>query len=195
MGFMRQILAFAFIALFAAACAETPAPAPVAAVAALPPPPPIEQQVAALKSRLFDLVSEQRRALDATAHPLKADPELEMAAQAHADAMAKQKTFGADSTDNLAIGKLLDDPDFSGYVGENIAAQFYTASVGMDPNSFAHGFIDIWLKSDQHKSNLVFPAFEKTGIGIAVTGDEVFVAQLFATKLLGAPTPAPKPAK
>ena len=132
------------------------------------------------------LVEEQRLRLAAGAKPLALDQELDGAAQAHADAMAIAKTFDPDSGSNRAIETLLDDPRFYGFVGENVAAQFYTASVGMDPDKYAQGFLDIWLGSEQHKSNITFPAFGKTGIGIAVTGDEVFVAQLFATEM--APT-------
>jgi uncharacterized protein YkwD len=177
--------------LVAAACAAPAAVAPPVPMAAPlpPPPPPIEQQVAALKTRLFILVEERRQQSHSDAKPLAFDAELDGAAQAHADAMAKAKTFDPDNGDNRAIETLLDDPDFRGYVGENSAAQFYTASVGMDPEKYAEGFLDIWLSSEQHKSNILFPAFDKTGIGIAVTGDEVFVALLLATDL-GLPKPS-----
>ncbi len=183
-------------ALAMAACATAPAPvAPqqVQAPALPPPPPPIEQQVVALKSQLFILVEKNRQDAGNSAKPLTLDAELDGAAQAHADAMAKGKTFDPDNGDNRAIETLLDDPDFGGYVGENAAAQFYTASIGMDPQKYAQGFLDIWLNSEQHKSNVLFPAFDKTGIGIAVTGDEVFVALLLSTDL-GMQKPSAAPA-
>jgi hypothetical protein len=36
--------------------------------------------------------------------------------------------------------------------------------------------------------NLIYPAFDKTGIGIAVNGNTIYAAELFATDL-GLPEP------
>jgi uncharacterized protein YkwD len=168
-----------FCALWLAACAgATPPPAP----------PTLDDQVAALKERLFVLVEAERQRLGG-AKPLILDPELMRAAQSHSEDMAKKGSFDtANPNGNLAVNILLSDPKFRGVVGENSAAQYFTPGMRIDPNTYARGFLDIWLKSPDHKMNLIDPSFDKTGIGIAVGGNTIYAAELFATDL-GLPEP------
>jgi uncharacterized protein YkwD len=152
-------------------------------------PPPIAAQVAALKERLFVLVDAERHRLNSQAKALILDPELMQAAQTHSDDMATKRSFDVDNPKgNLAINTLLADPKFRGFVGENSAAQYFTPGVRIDPEFYAQGFLDIWLKSPDHKMNLIYAAFDKTGIGIAVSGNTIYAAELFATDL-GLPEP------
>ena len=44
-------------------------------------------------------------------------------------------------------------------------------------------FLDEWMKSDPHRENLAYPAYDRTGVGAAVNGDTVYVAQLFASDM------------
>jgi len=159
------------------------------ATAPRPMPPPIEQQVARLKERLFVLVEEERHRLNAGAKPLALDPELSAAAQAHSDEMAKKRSFDIMNPDgNLAVNTLLHDPKFRGFVGENSAAQYFTPMAGIDPEAYARGFLAIWLNSPDHKNNLSYSAFDRTGIGVAVNGNAIYAAEVFATDL-GLPEP------
>jgi uncharacterized protein YkwD len=152
-------------------------------------PPSLEVQVGALKERLFVLVEAERHRLNEHAKPLILDPELMRAAQSHSEDMAKKRSFDVGNPDgNLAVNTLLADPKFRGFVGENSAAQYFTPMAGFDPDIYARGFLDIWLKSPDHRTNLMYEAFDKTGIGIAVNGDEIYAAELFATDL-GLPEP------
>lgn len=145
--------------------------------------------MSALKERLFVLVEAERHRLNSEARPLILDPELMRAAQTHSDDMASKHSFDAGNPNgNLAIATLLADPKFRGFVGENSAAQYFTPGARIDPDAYARGFLDIWLKSTDHKMNLIYPAFDKTGIGIAVSGDMIYAAELFATDL-GLPEP------
>jgi len=140
--------------------------------------------VAALKERLFVLVEAERHRLNSEAKALILDPELMQAAQTHSDDMASKHSFDAGNPDgNLAINILLTDPKFRGFVGENSAAQYFTPGARFDPDAYARGFLDIWLKSPDHKMNLIYAGFDKTGIGIAVTGNMIYAAELFATDL------------
>jgi uncharacterized protein YkwD len=175
------ILIFA-LALWA--CASRPP-----ATLAPPAPPALAAQVAALKERLFVLVETERHRLNKEAKALILDPALMQAAQTHSDDMATKRSFDVDDPKgNLAINTLLADPKFRGFVGENAAAQYFTPGVRIDPESYARGFLDIWLKSPDHKMNLIYAAFDKTGIGIAVSGNTIYAAELFATDL-GLPEP------
>jgi uncharacterized protein YkwD len=173
-------LAILFLALALWACASQPAPQG---------PPPLGAQVAALKERLFVLVEAERHRLNSQAKVLILDPELMQAAQTHSDDMATKRSFDVDNPNgNLAINTLLIDPKFRGFVGENSAAQYFTPGARIDPEVYAQGFLNIWLKSPDHKMNLIYAAFDKTGIGIAVNGNTIYAAELFATDL-GLPEP------
>ncbi len=173
-------LAALLVAFALAACAGAPAPKV---------PPSLDAQVGVLKERLFVLVEAERHRLNEHAKPLILDPELMRAAQSHSEDMAKKRSFDVENPDgNLAVNTLLSDPKFRGFVGENSAAQYFTPAAGFDPDTYARGFLDIWLKSPDHRTNLMYEAFDKTGIGIAVNGDTIYAAELFATDL-GLPEP------
>jgi uncharacterized protein YkwD len=138
---------------------------------------------------LFVLVEAERQRLNSEAKPLILDPELMQAAQTHSEDMAKKRSFDSANPDgNLAVNILLRDPKFRGLVGENSAAQYFTPGTRIDADALARGFLDIWLKSPDHKMNLVYPRFDKTGIGIAIGGNTIYAAELFATDL-GLPEP------
>lgn len=172
-----------FVPVFAlclAACASAPAPKG---------PLPISAQVSALKERLLVLVEAERHRTNAEAKALILDPELMKAAQLHSDEMAAKRSFDTGNPDgNIAVNVLLTDPKFRGYVGEISAAQYFSPAAGFDPETYARGFLDIWLKSPDHRMNLVYGQFDKTGIGISVNGDTIYAAELFATDL-GLPEP------
>ena len=178
---MTRLLSI-LVALALAACATAPSPTHKNL-------PPLQTQVSALKERLFVLVEAERHRLNESAKPLILDPELMRAAQTHSDDMAMKRSFDVGNPDgNLAINTLLADPKFRGFVGENSAAQYFTPDAGLDPETYARGFLDIWLKSPDHRMNLMYQGFDKTGIGIAVNGNAVYAAELFATDL-GLPEP------
>jgi uncharacterized protein YkwD len=134
----------------------------------------------AIKSRLLVLVSEERAR--AGAKTLRLDPQLIDAAQAHSDDMARKRSFDAMNPDgNLAVNLLLRDPRFGGFVAENSAAQYFSPARGMDPDTLAQGFLQIWLASPSHRLNVVYRDFDRAGIGIAVSGNTIYAATVFAT--------------
>ena len=142
-----------------------------------------------LKFRLFTHVEEERHRLNAEALPLALDPTLSSAAQVHSDDMAMKMSFDVMNPDgNPAVNALLIDPKFQGYVAENAAAQYFTPGTVINPEALAKAFVDIWLNSPSHKSNLTFERFDRTGIGIAVSGNTIYAAELFATDF-GLPQP------
>jgi len=161
------------LALLVAACATMPAP----------PHPKLQEQLATLKVRLFELVEAER--MQAGANPLVLDPERVVAAQAHSEDMAKKRSFDTMNPDgNLALNTLLStQPKFVGFFAENSAAQYFTPSLGIDPDAVAKGFLQIWLKSPTHKSNLTYKDFDRTGIGVAVNGNAIYVSEVFTSDL------------
>jgi uncharacterized protein YkwD len=162
----------------------------IGACAGMPPSAPsLDRQLEAVKSRLFVLVQEQRRELNAQAHLLAHDPQLAAAAQLHSDDMAKKNSFDEMNPDgNPAVNALLADPKFRGFVGENSAAQYFIPGTELDTEAVAHAFLQIWLNSPNHAYNLSYASFDRAGIGVTVTGNTIYAAELFATDL-GLPEP------
>ena len=97
--------------------------------------------------------------------------------------MAAKNSFADGDPRDVSATRLMNkDAQFQGLLGENIAAQHYNAN-GIDVESFAQRFVATWLASASHKENLSFADYNRTGIGAAISGDTVYVTELFATDL------------
>jgi uncharacterized protein YkwD len=170
---MRRCFAL-LLALFMTACAAMQEG----------PPPLTRQQLEQVQTRLYAYIRDERSRMNGAAKPLALDPELAAAAQAHSDLMAQRRAFDSGGTeDNVAIQRLLANPKFRGYVGENSAMQYFTPEAGIDPDQVARGFADQWLKSAEHRNHIGFAAFDRTGIGITANDREIYAAQIFSTDL------------
>ncbi len=144
-------------------------------------PPAVEQPLGPLKEELFVLVQEERHRLDAKAKPLLIDPELMRAAQAHSEEMArKHSTDDSGPNGHFAINVLLADPKFGGYVAENAAAQVCPPAWEIDVARCARSIMASWLDSTDHRNNLAFPGFDRTGIGLAASGGTIYVSLVLA---------------
>ena len=157
------------------------------------PPPPLPDphtQMAALETRIFQIIQEERHKIDPNAKPLALDLELEgVARQRSRDMAAKNYMAHAAPTGETSASIIMDkDAKFQGLLGENIAAQHYLKAYGVDVDVFARRFADTWLESQSHRDNLAYPLYNRTGVGAAVNGDMVYVTQLFATDM-GLPPP------
>jgi uncharacterized protein YkwD len=184
----RVFVAALLLAL--AGCATTP-PAAVK-----PPPPPDPATVMpALEQRLAVLIEEEREKNNPTAKPLAIDPELTGIARKRSADMAAKNYMAHAAPNGDTSGSLLttEDAKFQGLLGENMAALHYVKQSGVDVDAFAKGFLDIWLKSPQHRDNLTFADYDRTGIGAAVNGDTVYVTALFALDLDTGAKSAPVP--
>lgn len=168
------IVILAFLAL--AGCAAAPQ------VPAAPDP---KAQMTALETRIAALIEEQRLKLDPDAKPLALDPELARIARARASDMAAKNylAHAAPNGDTSATLLMAEDAKWQGLLGENLAAQHYLKQSGVDVEQFAQRFLDEWMKSQPHRENLAFAGYDRTGVGAAVNGDTVYVAQLFASDL------------
>jgi len=102
--------------------------------------------------------------------------------------LAHKSPTGVSSTDII-----MDiDAKWQGLLGENLAAQHFSIGYALDVDVFAHRFVDSWLASQSHKDNLTFAAYDRTGVGAAVSGDTIYVTELFATDM-GLPPVADDP--
>jgi uncharacterized protein YkwD len=184
---MRRLIFIAIAALALAGCGALPGVAPgptVPAVAPAPPPDP-KTQMTALETKIEALIEEQREKLDPKAKALAIDPELVRIARARASDMADKNylAHAAPNGDTSASLLMTQDAKWQGLLGENLAAQHYVPQSGVDPDVFAQRFVDTWMNSQPHRDNLAFASYDRTGVGAAVNGDTVYVAQLFATDL------------
>ena len=168
------MIALAFLAV--AGCAAVPE---------APQPPDPKVQMTALENRIAALIEEQRLKLDPDAKPLALDPELADIARARAGDMAAKNylAHAAPNGDTSATLLMAQDAKWQGLLGENLAAQHYVKQSGVDVEQFAQRFLDEWMKSQPHRDNLAFAGYDRTGVGAAVNGDTVYVAQLFASDL------------
>ena len=185
MRFVRRAIVGALLVSLAA-CADG------GLFASKPPPPPVDPhtQMAALESRIYDLIETERLKIDPDAKVLRLDSELVgVAREKSADMAAKNYLLHKSPDGRTTADIIMDkDADFQGLLGENIAAEGYQAKYGIDVEAYAHAIVNTWLGSDDHKQNLAYPAYDRTGVGAAVSGDTVYVTQLFATDL-GLPPP------
>jgi uncharacterized protein YkwD len=181
--------ALSLLLIVCAACAEQTSVAPP-----LPPPPDPKMQMAALEQRIFGLIQDERHKIDPKAKTLAPDSELAtVARQRSADMAAKSYMAHAGPDGQTSATLIMDqDNDFQGLLGENIAAQHYTKQSGVDVEAFAQRFVKTWVDSPDHKENLSFADYDRSGVGAAVSGDTVYVTQLFATNM-GLPQHAPDP--
>ncbi len=123
-----------------------------------PPPPDPHTQMAALETRIYQIIQEERHKIDPNAKPLALDLELEgVARQRSRDMAAKNYMAHAAPTGETSASIIMDeDAKFQGLLGENIAAQHYLKAYGVDVDVFAHRFADTWLASQSHRDNLAY---------------------------------------
>ena len=155
---------------------------PQQASAPLPDP---RTQMPALENRIEALTEEQRLKLDPKAKPLAPDAELAHIARERAADMASKNylAHAAPNGETSATLLMAEDTKFQGLLGENLAAQHYVKQSGVDVEQFAQRFLEEWMKSQPHRENLAFADYDRTGVGAAVNGDTVYVAQLFASDI------------
>jgi uncharacterized protein YkwD len=157
-------------------------------ITAPPPPRPLidpKTQMAALEQRIFEIVEDERHKLNPEARPLALDSELVGIARERSADMAQNNYVAHTSPEGVTSASLIMDQDqqFQGLLGENLAAQSFSPQRGVDVDVFAHRFVDTWLNSPQHKENMSYIAYDRTGVGAAVGEDTVYVTLLFATDL------------
>ncbi len=179
---LSSLRTLSVLAVFILAACATPS--------AVPQPPPLAGQLEEVKNYMFAYLSSERARLNADAKPLRLDPMLASAAQAHSESMAEKGAFDEGGADeNVAIRQLAADPSFQGFVGENSAMQYFHPEYGIDAEAYARAFVDQWVSSDGHRANIEYTNFDRAGVGVAAKGNAIYAAGIFATDL-GLPPPA-----
>jgi uncharacterized protein YkwD len=134
---------------------------------------------ARVRRDLFEAVNRERAAHRLA--PLRLSPELEKAAQGHADDMLARGYYGHASPEHtMVLGRTREAGYVADSVGENIAKGQRSVDEVMKG----------WMESPEHRKNILNPMFTEAGYGVALgrmpQGDEVLWVQVFGRPRTGA---------
>lgn len=126
-------------------------------------------QLSKQEQAVIDLTNKEREKEGLS--PLKANPVLCELARAHSKNMAVQKML----SHKLDGKDLSDRANDAGYkftaLGENIA---------MGTNLQPINAVEIWMKSEAHKANMLNSDFQQIGVGLSKSSDgDVYFTQVF----------------
>lgn len=147
----------------------------------------------------------ERLVFEATCHvrreqglnSLGPDRRLRQVAWSHSQDMCARRYFAHESPDGEGPGDRVDRhyPEFVGGSGENIFmidTDHDAIQSPADAQRVAERLMDGWMKSPGHRANILRRTFDRLGVGVYATEDDVYATQLFGTTLavLGTPMPA-----
>jgi uncharacterized protein YkwD len=134
---------------------------------------PVSDDIAALERQAFNLINNQR--IQNGKAPLVWDEQLCQLAREHSANMARRGFFAHATPEGLETVDRVRAKGIRGWraVGENIALnQGYE-----DPAAFA---VERWMQSTKHRTNILYPTFNHSAIGIAKAADgTVYFTQEF----------------
>ena len=180
---MRRLIVALLAAFVLIAAAPTPTRSPASMARAI-------EEAEAL---IAEGIDEARAELEPTAPKLVRNGELDRIARIRSDAMARKIDPFAheDSKGNPAATDMMRERISPyGAFGENIMYAYHSRAP-FDPRRFAKEAVDGWLNSPGHRANILSPYFDRSGIGVAVTGGMAYATQVF----MGPPRTAPRPTR
>ena len=139
-------------------------------------------RVADLERRVHRLINDERA--NAKTPALAFDERLSAVARAHARDMARRRFFShvnPDGEDPTARGKRAgyECRIVSGHsIREGLAENLFESS-GSWRDDVASRSVRGWMKSAGHRRNILEKNYGKTGVGVATSGDMIFITQLF----------------
>lgn len=97
---------------------------------------------------------------------LERDEKLELAAQKHAEDMIERNYLSHYSPEGVSVFERLKEVGYNYYVaGENI---FEAERLQyLDPMNMSKVVVNGWMESKKHRENLLHPAYEEIGVGVA----------------------------
>ena len=155
-------------------------------------------RVPPLERRIFDLINDRRT--DAKLHPLRADERLTRIARAHSEDMVQRSFFdhiNAQGEDPTARGKragyecrkAIDRLSFRVGLAENLSDVPRARRVKISgdrktydwntPEDVARQAVDGWMKSPGHRRNILDGNYSESGIGVAISANDIYITQLF----------------
>lgn len=180
-----RLLIVALVSAFVLAAA---APAPTRSPASM------ARAIEEAERLIAEGIDEARAELEPTAPKLVRNGELDRIARIRSDAMAKQiDPFAHEDSKGrpAATDMMRERISPYGAFGENIMYAYHSQAA-FDPKRFAKEAVDGWLNSPGHRANILSPYFDRSGIGVALSGSGMaYATQVF----MGPPRTAPRPAK
>jgi len=156
---------------------QSPTPAPVK-------PTPTEEKPSTqctleeVASQIYTLINEER--VKQGVNPLSIDPALTSLAEEHSESMVSNHFFGHERASG--------ERDFGWGMrpgstrGENIAK---TPQRRLIPGPYlsleevTEWTVQCWMESPGHRTNILFPSFTRTGIGVSLSGEYLYITQIF----------------
>jgi len=159
----------AFVTLAAARlAAEVPAPVSIARA---------EQEAGAL---IADRIGKIRAERAPSAPKLVPTGELTVIARARSGSMAHGAPFSHQDAGGKypAVDMVQARLGQYGFIGENLFREKRPHGA-FDPKAFAKLAVDEWMASEEHRENILSPDFDRSGIAVAVKGDDAYATQVF----------------
>ena len=127
-----------------------------------------QQRTESVERQIFNAANQSRRAQGLM--PLKWNPSLARAASQHAQVMARQNTLSHQLPNEPAL------PARASHAGLYFISIAENIAQGPDPANIS----DQWVRSPQHRQNLLDPEMNVIGIGVAERDGELFAVEDFA---------------
>jgi uncharacterized protein YkwD len=177
----------ALLALLSAFILVAAAPAPTRSPASM------ARAIEEAEALITQGIDEARAELEPGAPMLVRNGELDRIARIRSEAMAKgiDPFAHEDSKGNPAATDMMRERISPyGAFGENIMYEYHSQAP-FNPQSFAKAAVEGWLNSPGHRANILSYYFDRSGIGVAVSGGMAYATQVF----MGPPRTAPRPTK
>ena len=155
-------------------------------------------RVPQLEQRIFDEINAERSHEHLTV--LRLDRRLTGVARTHSEDMVKRRFFdhinpdGEDPTargkrDGYACVKRVDRLAYRDGLAENLFDEPRFSRVRITsgqrsydwntPDVIARQAVEGWMRSPGHRRNILEKAYDRTGVGVAVSSEHVYITQLF----------------
>lgn len=137
-----------------------------------------------LESTTEQLIAQQVNAMRARfalgAGEITTDRTLSEIAHERADDMAHGAPFAHEDEDGHFVAAERVQRRFGHYgmIGENIL-MLKNPSRAFDPEIFARRAVQDWMESDGHRENILSARYEKSGVGVVISGSYVYATQVF----------------
>ena len=144
---------------------------------------PPQIRAADLERLVHDRINDQRVARKLSA--LGADKLLSGIARAHSEDMAKRNFFshvnpeGEDPTARGKRARYECHKEFGRAVREGLAENLYEGPMPPAMNDIVRASVRDWMNSPEHRRNILEKRYDRSGVGVAISGNRIYITQLF----------------
>ena len=113
------------------------------------------------------------------------DRRLSAIARAHSEDMARRNFFshvnpdGEDPTARGAHAGYECHKEFGRAVREGLAENLFQASLPRRMDEIVRASVRGWMNSSGHRRNILEKGYDRTGLGVAISGNTIYITQLF----------------